>query len=148
MRLEQLAVHFHIGSWGTQVTSSPLFLPISAQQLNFNGYRKILVFSHALWRLPMHHDAAVPDCPARTFICLFSYKSILKSYSIVTELFVVEQMTKPFIELIVSIIPHHNFLVLNPKGIPEILSRWIIGDLGCPIAQIPPVEHGFPIFLC
>ena len=55
-------------------------------------------------------------------------------------------MTELVVEVAVPVIPHAQDAVLNPKGIGEIHTHVVAGDLHRPAIQVAPVEERNPSF--
>ena len=145
MLLAQFAVLHHIRTGCAEIAGGPRIFSIASQQLHFYGNRKVLVLSHARSRLPMHHDAAVPICPARTLFTLFTHKAILQSDSIIPVGCIVKQMPEALVEGIILIITHYNLSLLHTESVAPVLACSCIPDLGRPPLQILSIENRYPL---
>jgi hypothetical protein len=142
---KKFSIHLHIGSRCTQIASCSFIFSITAQQLHFDGYRKILVSAHAFRGLSMHHDATVAKGPTRTFLGLITHKPVFQSDAIVTEGFVVKKVPELFIELIVGIVSDNQLTVFHPEGVSKIIARSMVPDFGFPFAEVLSIKHGLPL---
>ena len=88
----------------------------------------------------MHHDAAVPDGPARSAIGLLAHESVFDSEDVMRERLLVKDMSEALVEGTVSLVADLHRPVAHAKRVAEVLAYRIAPDLRCPACEILPVE--------
>ena len=83
----------------------------------------------------MHHDTAIHEGPVWTTRDLGFLKGVRHPQSVVTQGFVVEQMTELPVKRVIGIVGNDQLAVLNAKDIPGIFSERLASNLGRPPAQ-------------
>jgi hypothetical protein len=71
--------------------------------------------------LTVKHDTAVTIGPSWSFWRLLAYKTIFSRDDVIGEFLFVENMTKFFIKLVVTIIRHNQFSVFYSKRVGKVV---------------------------
>src|SRR5262245_64709318 len=101
---EELAVHHDVRAGRAEVGGRSRAFAQTAEQLDLDGDREVLVLAHALRRLAMDHYPAVARGPVGSFFRLFSDKAVFDGDDVVRELIAVEDVAESVIELVVLLV--------------------------------------------
>src|SRR4051812_35278985 len=104
----QFPFHFDIRSGGTYITGGSFTGTVSAEQLHFYRYRKVLVLQHGSGGLAMNHYAAVLKCPAGATFCLAAHEAVFNGEFIITERRLIKDMPEAVVKRIVGIIAYFH----------------------------------------
>lgn len=145
MRRKQLPLALHVRPRRTQVRRRTRSLPQSPQQLHLNRDRKILVHAHRLYRLPVHHNAAIARRPARPTLRLLSDKPVLHGNPVIRKLVFVKQMPELVIEVRIPVITNRQIPIHHTKCIRIVRPHRVPLDLRGPSLQIFAIEQRNPV---
>ena len=144
MLRNKLIFHHDVCARRAEIAGGPLVLAVAAQELNFDGHRKILVLLHALGRLTVYHDPAVSECPPRASRRLVAHEPIFEPETIVREFFLVENVAEFSAKLVVLIVTDFQDAVFHSKRVAKIVVQCIARDLDFPAVKIFAVEKADP----
>ena len=91
---DQLAAHHDVGAGRADVRRGTLVAAVAAEELDLDRDGEVLVLPHALGRLPVDHDAAVPERPARPAGALLADEPVLDPQPVVRERRLVEEVAE------------------------------------------------------
>src|SRR5690606_20807714 len=140
MRGKQFTVHHHIGTWGTKVACRPVVGAVSAQELSFYGYGKVLILGHAFRGLTMEHGTAVWESPTFATGGLLTHKTVFESQLISRKWIFVKNMPIPLVEILVAIITHLHDPIFHTEGVAKVIIQLMLGNFNRPVVQILSVK--------
>jgi hypothetical protein len=113
------------------------------------GDREVLVARHGARIRRVQHGAAVAQRPGRAAWHLLTDETVFHDQPVVRKRLFVEEMPELSVEgfVLVAVVAHLEQTAFHSKGVAEIITDFVLGDLWCPVLQILAVEKDEPVLL-
>ncbi len=128
-----------------EVGRGPAALFSTAKELHLDGSGKILTQLHTFNRLTVKHESVVTQGPARPAFHLLSHEPVDRTDPVIGILRLIEEVPEDLLEFIPLVIADRKKPILDPEGIPVVLTCLMPHELGGPTLQILPVEEADPV---